>query len=200
MTGREFSGKLLAGPNELYAELLGTWYGTKHSGLGTLKQLGQSRLNTVPGAQQSSAQQPRQHADEIFDGTIADGPTLDDADTWEFKGTLDADGIAKLSEQSGQTLTAQQRNALQALQNATNVTADVGKDDHLLRRANVSIDLNSDDLQKLQTTGSQLSGLNALHVSLGIDLGKWGETVTITPPESYKPLPSLTSSLGLSLS
>ncbi len=200
VTGRDFSGKLMAGPKELYAELLGTWYGTKQSGIGSLKQLGQSRLKTVPGAQQSSARQLRQHAAEILSGTISDGPTVDDADMWEFKGTLDANGLAKVSEQNGQALTARQQDALQALQDATNVTIDIGKDDHLLRRADLSIDLGSDDLKKLnQTSGTNLKGISALHISFGIELGKWGEIVTITPPESYKPLTGLTSSFGFGL-
>lgn len=199
VTGRDFSGKIMAGPNELYAELLGTWYGTKQSGLGTLKQLGQSRLKTVPGAQQSSAQQLRKHAAEILSGTISDGPTVDDTDTWEFKGTLNAHGLAKVSKQNGQALTARQQDALQALQHATNVTIDIGKDDHLLHRVDLSFDLNSDDLKKLRTSGSSLSGISALHISFAIDLSKWGEPVTITPPDSYKPLTGLTSSFGFGL-
>lgn len=187
LMGQEFAGKILAGPSELYVELLGTWYGTKQYGLRTLRHL----------ARRSNAQQLWQHADELFEGTISDGPTLDDVDTWEFKGTLDAEGIAKVVAQNGERLTAQQLDALRSLQNATKLTVDVGKDDYLVRRADVSIDLDSDALKKLQRTDPRLSGLTALHVSLGIDLDKWGETVTITPPDSYKPLLGLTSFLGL---
>jgi hypothetical protein len=199
VTGRDFSGKLIAGQNELYTQLLGTWYGTKQSGIGSLLELGRSRLKTVPGAKQSSLQLLRKHAAQILNGTVSDGPTLDGAATWEFKGTFDANGLAKVSEQNGQTLTARQQDALQAVQDATDVTIDVGRDDHLLRRVDLGMDLNSDALNKLKTSGSQLKGISALHISFGIDLSKWGETVTIAPPENYKPLTGLTSSFGLGI-
>jgi hypothetical protein len=200
VSGRDFSGKLLAGPGDLYAELLGTWYGTKQAGIGLLTQLGRSRLNTVPGAQQSSGRQLREHVDQILDGTTSDGPTLDGADTWEFEGTLDASGLARLSSQNGQALTARQQDALRALQDAIMVTVDIGKDDHLPRKLELRLELDSDGLKRLGPLSStSLHGISALHASLGLELGKWGEAVAITPPESYKPLTNLTSYFGLGL-
>jgi hypothetical protein len=198
ISGRDFSGKLLAGPDELYAELLGTWYGTKQSGIGSLTQLGRSRLNNVPGAQQTSGRQLREHAEEILSGTTSDGPTLEGANTWEFEGTLDSSGLARLSSQNGQALTARQQDALRALQDATELTIDIGKEDHLLRKFELTLGLGRDGLKKLGPLSStSLHGISALHASLGLELGKWGEAVAITPPESYKPVTNLTSYLGL---
>ena len=195
--GKKYSGEVLADEQGLYLNLQGNWYGSRELGIDTLKRLLRARLSASPGTSQlRTVQQLREHAGEILTGSVSDGPTLDGARTWEFDGHLNAVGIAALSRESGQPLTAQQRETLETLQKNVEVTIDIGKDDDLLRRFDLAIELTSAELERLSSaSSSSLSGLSAIHLSLTLDLSKWGEAVSITPPSSYKPLAGLTQGL-----
>jgi hypothetical protein len=192
--GKSYSGKLLAGSGALYVNLLGSWYGSTKLGLDSLKRYGSSTSTTTT----QQLDQIRKNAGEALKGTVADGPTLDGVSTWEFKGTLDANGLAKLSQdQTGKAMTAQQKQALQVIQDATSFTMDVGKDDSLLRRVSMKMDLPADKLQQLNQSGSSssLNGVESVNLSFTLDLSKWGEPVTISPPSSFQPFSALLGGL-----
>jgi hypothetical protein len=190
--GNDYSGKLLADQKGLYLELLGTWYGSTELGIDALMRLGRAR----GGSSQFEPEQAlRQHADEVLTGDISDGPTLDGTATWEFKGHLDADGIARVSDEYGQPLDAQEKKALEVLQGPTDFTFDVGKDDHLLRKFELSVALDSGQLSALTSSSSSLGGLSDFDLSLTLELGNWGEPVSISPPSSFKPLSDLAAGL-----
>jgi hypothetical protein len=200
--GKDFSAKFLANSSSLYLNVLGTWYGSSKFGLDKLTKYGNKRIAPAGTSQLQSEQQLRQHADEILTGTISDGPTLDGVSTWEFKGKLNADGLATLSAQKGKTLTSQQKDVLKVVQDSTNVTLDIGKDDHLIRNFDFGLDLTADQLKTLSqsvgssSTASTLNGLSAVHFSFTLGLSKWGEAVTITPPSSFQPLSALLKSFA----
>jgi hypothetical protein len=192
--GKSFSGKVLAETGALYLNVLGSWYGSTKLGLDSLKKYGTSTSSSLTGTKLKELQQK---AGEALSGTITDGPTLDGTDTWEFNGTINADGIAKLSEeQNGKALTAQEKQSLQVIQDAMTLKFDVGKDDNLVRRADLKLDLPADKLKQLNqgSSSSGLNGVESVNASFTLDLSKWGEPVSISPPSSYKPLAGL---LGL---
>lgn len=194
--GKDLSAKLLADQQGLYLNVLGTWYGSPQLGIDALKQLAQGRMSASPGTSDlQTLEQVRRHADEILTGDVSEGPTLDGVSTWEFTGHLNADGIANLAEQQGQALTPRQQDALKTIEDSLTVTLDTGKDDHLVRHFELTLDLNSDQLESLSSTSST-SGVSGLHVSLTVDTSNWGEAVSVTPPASYKPLTDLTQGLA----
>jgi hypothetical protein len=194
--GQNFAGQLLLGQHAAYLNILGAWYGSKTTGLKELEKQGNVSTNITP--QNTNPDTVRKQFDSAFNGSVAAGPDLDGTKTWEFSGTPNAEGLAKLAKDSGQKgITQTQIDQLKAVAPAIHVVLDVGQKDHLLRRLTMTVDLTGETLKKLATgaQGASLNGLQSLKMNLTASFSKWGEKVSFTAPASYKPLQQLLGAL-----
>jgi hypothetical protein len=174
--GRSLGGTLLYDGGAVFIRYLDTWYGDS-SRSERAQQLG-DELGT-PEAFQA-------HFDDLFEGSVSEGPTADGVPTWAYNGRLNVDGILDLTAQEGESLGDEARDKLEELAKGTRFTLLVGKADLLPRSF----------LLDLTGEGADLGGFvgpNAGKVTFTLrgSFSHWGEPVTITPPSSYAPLQEL---------
>jgi hypothetical protein len=193
--GQPFNFQVLATESQLYLNLLGVWYGSKTQGIKSVTQ-------QVPGASGTTptTTNPGDLA-QAFTGTVTDGPQLDGVDTWELTGTLNPDGLAAIAKKQGKSssVTPAQIADLKLLAPALKLTVDVGKNDSLVRRVHVTLNLTKDMIKAIAKSGqsgsTSLNGLTSLSADVTVDISNWGEKVSITPPSSYQPLAKLLGGL-----
>lgn len=174
--GQSLAGTLLYSSGAIFVRYLGPWYGdtSRRGQAGTLE----DELGT-PEAFQS-------RFDDLFEGSVSEGPVADGVSTWAYNGRLNVDGILDLTAQEGEGLEGEARDRLEQLAESTHFTLLVGKADSLPR--SVLLDLTGD--------GADLGGFagpNVGKVTLRLrgSFTRWGEPVTITQPSSYAPLQEL---------
>jgi hypothetical protein len=174
--GQSLAGTLLYDRAGFFVRYLDRWYGRE-----------------LPSGQ---AQELRRELDseqgfsgrfeDIFEGSVSTGPVVDGVSTWAYNGRLDADGLAELAEEEGQTLGGDESEQLEKLAESARFTLLVGQSDMLPRAFRLD----------LQGEGADLAGIagvdpGALSVTLSGSFSRWGEPVRITPPSSYAPLEEL---------
>src|SRR3954454_22835064 len=97
----------LAGQHETFINLLGSWYGDRTKGLDDAQQSAEDKTAAKVNPQQlkKTLRWVYDHSDEVLDAQVTPGPAID-GKTWQATGHCTADGIAKLAEKNGQTMTA----------------------------------------------------------------------------------------------
>jgi hypothetical protein len=175
--GQSLAGTLLYDRGGFFVKFLGKWYG-RESPLGPTDE-----LERVLGTEERFAAR----FDDLFEGTVSEGPVADGVTTWAYNGRLNIDGIMELIAQEGQ-VDEDAREKLEKLAESTRFTLLVGQAD-LLPRA---------FLLDLTGEGADLGGFagpNAGEVRFTLrgSFSRWGAPVTITPPSSYAPLEDLLS-------
>jgi hypothetical protein len=174
--GRSLAGTLLYSSGAVFVRYLGTWYGDS-SRNGRAQRL-EDQFGTPEDFQA--------RFDDLFEGSVSEGPIADGVPTWAYNGRLNVDGILDLTAQEGETLGDDARDKLEELAKSTRFTFLVGKADLLPRSF----------LLDLTGEGADLGGFagpNAGKVTFTLrgSFSRWGEPVTITPPSSYAPLQEL---------
>jgi hypothetical protein len=175
--GVSFSGRVLAGREELFLNFMGQWYGDRDIGAWDTE-------DETP-----TADQVREYFDDLFTGSVTEGPELDGAATWRFEGKLNPDGFADLTERfEDEHVTEQQRELLRAVAEHTSFVLDVGRDDSLPRHLEFSVELPEDAL-------ADLVGPFAGNVHATVDLSAFGKDVSYEAPPDFRPLDQLFSQL-----
>lgn len=180
--GGSFSGKVLAGRDEVFVQFLGQWYGEHDFGLGEA------------GEETPSAEDVRRYFDDVFVGSVGEGPEVDGAGTWRFEGTLNADGFADLTERfDKEDVTDEQRELLREIAEHSHFVLDVGRDDSLPRHLEFRLELSEEDLAGIGDglDSSELEDLVDFDVQASADLSEFGKDVAYDAPESYRPLEEL---------
>ena len=183
--GGTLGARVLADEHNLYVRFMGAWY---HEGEGVsdafdtaAKENGEllSELTTPAGLGKLFAQ--------LFEGTIAQGPDIAGSSTWEFDGRLRAEAFADLVERyGGAVLSANDRALFDKVAATSHLVVDVGQDDGLPRKIELTLDPPKDlhfDSEELESSGGAFS--------VSVQLSDFGEEVSFSPPKEAKPLDEL---------
>jgi hypothetical protein len=190
-TGKSYHAEALLGQHETFINLLGSWYGDRTKGLGDAKKTAKdtAAAKASPDQLKKALRWVYDHSDEVLDAQVTAGPEID-GKTWQAEGHCDPDGVAKLAEQNGKKLSAQERKDVATFCRVTSITYVVGADDHLPRELRIAADLDKPTLAALAASSGDDSTkeLDGLHIALDIKLTQWGEDVTYKAPADVKPM------------
>jgi hypothetical protein len=179
--GQTLRAELRFDADDLYVRFLGRWYGKRGVQLGDEK--AKRRRGDI------SPHEIRAHFDEVFTGQVEAGPLVGGAETWEFRGRLNADGLAKLARAFGGEVEPDDLQALREVADAVTVAVAAGRDDRLLRRAELDIDISEDDLKALEPGADAPVG--EFRAQATLELSDFGKDVQVAPPREFRPLDEL---------
>jgi hypothetical protein len=186
LDGVGLSGKVLASRDEIFVDFMGQWYGERELDL-------DDRADELP-----SEAEVREYFDDLFAGTVAEGPEIDGVATWRFEGKLDADGFADLTEKfEDEDVTAEERALLRLVAEKTHFVLDVGQEDDLPRHLEFRFQLSGEDLAGVGDglDGIGLGSLLEENVAVSLDLSDFGTPVEYDAPADYRPLDELSDQL-----
>jgi hypothetical protein len=191
-TGKSFHAEALAGQHETFINLLGSWYGDRTKGLDDAQQSAEDKTAAKVNPQQlkKTLRWVYDHSDEVLDAKVTPGRAID-GKTWQATGHCKADGIAKLAEKNGQTISAQERKGIATFCRLTEVTYVTGADDHLPRELRITAHFDKQTLTELAAEDDSTKELDALNIELDIKLSHWGKNVTYTAPANPKSMDDL---------
>jgi hypothetical protein len=191
----------------LYAQVEGSWYSAS---LGDLRRQSAAAASAVADGKPRSllaklrtllaAQDIAEHA---FRGTVTRGPELDGQQTWEWQGTVDAEGALAMAAKYGgdkARLTPKKRKqalaVLEQLGRICRITVVAGSDDKP-RRLEITVDADRQQAGELaRAAGKAAAGdVGAVHARLRVDLSHWNEPVQATAPSGARPLEQLLSGI-----
>lgn len=184
--GGSVSAELLGGRDELFVNFLGQWYGDPELGLDEAD-------DEAP-----SPDEVRRYFDDVFTGSVGEGPEIDGVAMWRFEGKLNPDGFADLTERfEEQEVTDLQRELLRTVAEHTHFVLDVGRDDNLPRHLEFALELSSEDLATIGDglDASELGDLLDFDVHATLDLSEFGKDVSYDAPADYRPLEDLVDQL-----
>jgi hypothetical protein len=183
--GATLGARVLADEHDVYVRFMGVWYHEDAGVADAFDMAGEengellSRLTTPASLGKLFTQ--------LFEGEIAQGPDLGGAATWEFDGRLRADTFANLVEEyGGIELTAKDRALLDKVAATSHLVVDVGQEDALPRKLELTLDPPKD----LQFDSEELESSDGAF-SVTVELSDFGEEVSFSPPTSPKPLDEL---------
>ncbi len=192
LRGLTFDAELLVGTQELFLNFMNRWYRSGKLGLDRPKR---SRL-----AQKIRTEEDvRRHFAEMFKGTVSEGPTVDDTETTQFRGTLDPQGIERLNREQGEdTFSPRELARLREIADDVEILLVTGSDDDLPRRLRLSVELTELDLAALRetTTDDSLAGIRSITADFDLKLSDWGEPVSYERPAQFEPLERIFGALG----
>lgn len=191
--GQDLAGELRMSGNELYVNLLGTWYGTKSA---SSKGSGLS-LNVKPKQLTGSLGDILRTG---IDATVSPGPEVDGVATWKVTGSFEGAALAKALKSTGATANAKD---VMRLGEKADVTVLIGRDDELPRRIEVVTSLGGADLATASSTTQGLvplpksgtKGLKSVTVTVVVGMSKFGQKVAFERPAKFKPLEKLIDAL-----
>jgi hypothetical protein len=177
--------RLLVGEHNVYIRFMGAWY-QADSGLEDAR----AKANEKGAELLAELQTPEglgKHFADLFEGDVKQGSDLDGVSTWEFDGHLSAETLARYIELYGDTrLTDNDRAMLDKVAETSHVVLVVGKEDHLPRKIELSLDPPKDlhfDSEDLASSDGPFS--------VKIELSDFGEDVSFSAPKDARPLDEL---------
>jgi hypothetical protein len=183
--GGTIGARVLAGEHDAYVRFMGSWYQAESGINDALKSAGAENgellleLSTPAGVGKLFTQ--------LFDGEIAEGPDIDGAATWEFAGRLRAGALADLVEEYGHVqLTEHDRALFEKVAATSRLVVDVGQDDHLPRKVELTLEPPKDlhfDSQELDSSDGAFT--------VAVELSRFGEDVSFSAPKNARPLDEL---------
>ena len=179
--GQTLRAELRFDADDLYVRFLGRWYGKRGV------ELDDEKAKRRPG--DISPNEIRAHFDEVFTGQVEAGPLVGGAETWEFRGRLNADGLAKLARAFGGEVEPDDLQALREVADAVTVAVAAGRGDRLLRRAEVAVDIGEDELKALEPRAE--APMRGFRAQATLDLSDFGKDVQVEPPREFRPLEDL---------
>ena len=124
---------------------------------------------------------------QLFEGDIAQGPDVGGAATWEFDGRLRAETFANLVEKyGGIELTDNDRALFDKVAATSHIVVDVGQDDALPRKLELTLESPEGSPLRLGGTGVVRRRLLRHRRALG-----FRQDVSFSPPKDARPLDEL---------
>jgi hypothetical protein len=183
--GGTLGARILADEHDVYVRFMGEWYHADAGVNDALKKAGEENgellmeLTTPSGLGKLFTQ--------LFEGEIAQGPDVDGASTWEFDGRLRAAAFADLVKKyGGIELSENDRALFDKVAATSHLVGDVGRDDDLPRKIELTLDPPKDlrfDSHELESSDGAFS--------LTVVLSDFGREVSFSPPKSPRPLDEL---------
>lgn len=188
--GGTFNVGFLLGQQGFFLRLFDRWFGSDEYGLARLEaELEKDDPRAAELYRElQTGEGVRRFFDRVLTGGVAEGPDAEGVPTWEFKGTLNADGILGLMREYGaETPPPDQLEAFRRVAEKVEVTFLVGKDDSLLRRLDVAVKLTPEDFAGL-TEAEELGPDGRFELALALVLSDFGKSVPYEPPATFEPL------------
>jgi hypothetical protein len=191
-TGKSYRAEALVGKRETYINLLGSWYGDRAKGLEDAQQSAEDKTAAKVNPQQlkKTLRWVYDHSDEVLDAQVTPGPAID-GKTWQATGHCKADGIAKLAEKNGETVSARERKDIATFCRLTEITYVTGADDHLPRELRITAHFDKQAMTALAAGDDSANELDALNIELDVKLSQWGKDVSYTAPANPKSMDDL---------
>lgn len=191
--GQTFTAEAQAAAREVYVRFLGQWYGTKQFGLDQLKQQAEQQGGkSSDQAFNEAVANIERYGKDVFTGDVTEGPELDGEPTWQTVGTLNVDGLAKIAQDRGEQVSAQDREVLEKVAQGTELTYVVGQEDKLPRRLRFSFDVRPAEFaDSARENKAALKQVERVRASFNVNMSKWGDPVEIRPPANFQPLEQL---------
>ena len=183
------NGHVLVGEDAFWVEVMDQWYGDSTGIRAALEEARKQHDGRVWN-ELATPEGLRRNFAELFDGEVAEGPTVDGIATWRFEGKFDAAGVITLAKRLGAAPDAGEQELFAKVADASKVVLVVGQEDHLPRRLELSVHLPPDELRQLQESGySSTDGAENFDSTL--ELSDFGKSVAYEPPDNAKPLDQL---------
>lgn len=183
--GGTLGARILVDEHDVYVRFMGEWYHAPSGVSDALKMAGEQNGELL--TELSSPAGLGKLFTQLFEGEIAQGPDVDGVPTWEFDGRLRADTLAGLVEKyGGIELTDNDRAVFDKVAATSQIVVDVGQDDDLPRKIELSLAPPKDlrfDSEELESSGGALS--------VTVELSNFGQEVSFSPPKGAKPLDEL---------
>jgi hypothetical protein len=173
--GQAFAGSALVDETGFFIRFLDRWYGK------ILPAHQEQELRQALGTEAAFGAR----FDEIFEGSISEGPVADGVPTWAYNGRLDTDGLLELMAKE-ESVDDEARKQVEELAKNTRFTLLVGKADSLPRA--FQLDLSGAGIDFMGVAGADPK---SLVVTMRGSFTGWGEPVSIARPHSYAPLEEL---------
>jgi hypothetical protein len=183
--GGTLGARILADEHDVYVRFMTQWYHASSGVSDALDKAGEQngallmQLTTPDGLGKFFA--------ELFEGNIAQGPDVDGEATWEFDGKLRAETLARFVEEyGGLEVNDHDRSVFEKVAATSHLVVDVGQDDDLPRKVELTLDPPKDlhfDSEDLESSDGALS--------VTLELSDFGEDVSFSPPKSSRPLDEL---------
>ena len=183
--GGTLGARILASEHDVYVRFMGEWYHAPNGVSDALKMAGEENgellleLSTPAGLGKLFTQ--------LFEGEIAQGPDVDGTSTWEFDGRLRAETLASLVEKyGGFGLTDNDRAVFEKLAATSHLVVDVGQDDNLPRKLELTLSPPKDlhfDSEELESSDGAFS--------VTVELSNFGQDVSFSAPKDARPLDEL---------
>jgi hypothetical protein len=183
--GGTLGARILANEHDVYVRFMGEWYHASSGVSDALKMAGEQNgellmeLSTPAGLGKLFTQ--------LFEGEITQGPDVDGAATWEFDGRLRAETLAGLMEKyGGIRLTDNDRALFDKAAATSRIVVDVGRDDDLPRKVELSLTPPKDlhfDSEELESSAGAFS--------VTVELSNFGQDVSFSAPDDARPLDEL---------
>jgi hypothetical protein len=187
------SGRILVGDHDLFIQFMNQWY-RDHHGLADVVEEARKEQDGKVWNEFATPEGVRRNLDLLFEGEVKEGPAVDGVATWRFEGRIDADGVITLSERFGEPMTAEEAELIRKAAEASKLVLVVGRDDHLPRRLELSVQVEPEELGQMQNSGyANIEG--AENFTSTLVLSDFGKRVEIDPPTEFKPLDELFSRL-----
>jgi hypothetical protein len=177
--------RLLVDEHNVYIRFMGAWY-QADSGLDDAR----AKANEKDAELLAELQTPEglgKHFADLFEGDVKQGSDLDGVSTWEFDGRLRAETLARYIELYGDTkLTDNDRAMLDKVAETSHFVLVVGKEDHLPRKIELSLDPPKDlhfDSEDIASSDGPFS--------VKVELSDFGEDVSFSAPKDARPLDEL---------
>lgn len=187
------NGHVLVGEDAFWVEVLDQWYGDS-TGIRAALEDARAQHEGRVWNELATPEGLRRNFAELFDGEVAEGPTVDGVATWRFEGKFDAAGAVALAKRLGATPDAREQERFDKVADASRLVLVVGQDDHLPRRLELSVHLPPDELRQLQE-GGYPSTEGAENFDSTLELSHFGKPVEYEPPADAKPLDELFEAL-----
>lgn len=179
--GFSVTGHVLADEHNLFIEFMNEWYGADQGIANAFEQAQKERSGASLWNDWATPEGLRRNFDELFTGSVSEGPALGGVETWKFEGRLNADGITRLEQRYG---VAARADLNEKTAEASRLVLVVGREDHLPRRLQFTVKLSPEDLKALSNDG-------AANFDMTLELSDFGKTVAVKAPEQFKPLNAL---------
>ncbi|HEY7003441.1 MAG TPA: hypothetical protein VH281_04115 [Gaiellaceae bacterium] len=186
--GGTLGARVLVGGHDVYIRFMGVWYRAA-SGLDDAVAKATESGGGLP-ADLATPEGLGKRFGELFEGDVTQGPEVDGVATWKFDGHLSGKTLVRYSEQyGGKELSDTDRALLRKAAETSHFVLVVGRDDHLPR----TIELSLDPPKDLQFDSEQVESGGPFSVK--VELSNFGEDVSFTAPKDAKPLDALAEQL-----
>jgi hypothetical protein len=170
---------------------MNTWYGPDKGIKDTT-----SSTATDPAELKQTLLKLRQYGNDVVTGKVSEGDEVDGQKTWQFDGTLNPDGIVKVSQAEGQPMSADDQTALRAIAPLIKIKFATGQKDGLIRMVGIDFKLTEAQIKVLNgAAGSSQVPLKSLAVNMTVKISDYGTPVTIEAPANPQPTKALGGAL-----